>query len=274
VISLDVGGQMGTTANIDNYPGVGSVTGPQLVEQFEQQADDLDFTKMIGERITSISTMDRCKILSTASGKEIHARTVILASGAFKRKLGIPGEQELAGKGVVYCATCDGPLFKKRRVAVIGSGNSALEAAIEMSGIASKVFLVSRGTWSGDEILHDKVRATEVDVLQGYLPTTIHGKDTVEGLTVTHLESRIEQRLDVDGVFIEIGLAPNSDFTLDLLETNSRGEIRIDRNLETGVRGVFAAGDVTDGREKQVVVAAGEGARAALAAFSYLVHQI
>jgi len=152
--------------------------------------------------------------------------------------------------------------------------NSALEAAIERSGIAAHVSLVSRGDWSGDAILQDKVSASDVAVLKGYEPTAIHGEAHVTGLTLTRREDGSTHRLDVDGVFIEIGLAASSDYILDLLETNERGEIHVDRALETGVRGVFAAGDVNNGRDKQVIIAAADGAKAALAAFNYLVHQV
>ena len=274
VISLDIGGQMGTTAEIANYPGIATVAGPALVDRFLEHADSYGITKLIGERVTGLSVKDRCRIINTASGKSVHGRTAILASGADKRKLDIPGEKALAGKGVVYCATCDGPLFKGKRVAIIGGGNSALEAAIEMTGIASRVFLVSRGDWSGDPILQDKVSASDVEVLKGFGPKEIHGDDRVTGLSVVRRDDGVPQRLDVDGVFIEIGLAASSDYVLDLLETNPRGEIHVERSLETGVRGVFAPGDVNDGPDKQVLIAAAEGAKAALAAFNYLVHQV
>jgi alkyl hydroperoxide reductase subunit F len=273
VVSMDIGGQLGTTAEVENYPGIAAVAGPALVEQFETHAESYGITKLIGERVTGLSTKGRCRIVTTASGKEIHGRTAILASGADKRKLDIPGEKALAGKGVVYCATCDGPLFKGKRVAIIGGGNSALEAAIEMAGIASHVILVSRGDWTGDAILQDKVHASAVEVMKGFEPKEIHGSNQVSGLTVLDRNDGDPNLLDVDGVFIEIGLAASSDYALDLLETNQRGEIHVDRELYTGMRGVFAAGDVNDGRDKQVVIAAAEGAKAALAAFSYLVHQ-
>ncbi|MCB1857793.1 MAG: glutaredoxin 3 [Gammaproteobacteria bacterium] len=273
VISLDIGGQMGTTYQIENYPGVTSVTGPDLVHQFEQQGESHAIHKFIGERVQGIQVRNRCKILSTASGKAFHGRTVILASGAFKRKLDIPGEAEFAGKGVVYCSTCDGPLFKNKRVAIVGGGNSALEAAIEMAGIASKVYLIARGEWSGETILQDKVATLGIETLRGYRPVRIAGNASVECLEVESQNDGGSKQLDVEGVFVEIGLSPNSDYALDLLETNGLGEIRVNRSMETGMRGVFAAGDVTDGPEKQVVIAAGEGARAALAVFDYLVHQ-
>ncbi len=143
-----------------------------------------------------------------------------------------------------------------------------------MSPIAAHVSLVSRGEWSGDPVLADKVNASEVRIMKGYEPIEIHGKNNVTGLTVRETSTGEEHHLEVEGVFIEVGLAAGSDFVLDLLETNARGEIHVDRQLETGLRGVFAAGDVNDGPDKQVIIAAAEGARAALAAFNYLVHQV
>jgi len=275
VIAYDLGGQMGTTYEIANYPGYQMVTGPDLVQQFSLHADQYGIEKLIGERVTNLSLNGRCKVVRTEAGRELHASTVIIASGAFKRKLNIPGEKELQGKGVVYCSTCDGPLFKDMTIAVIGGGNSGLEGAIEMNGLAKKVYLVSIGDWSGDQILQDKVAAAaRVEVLKFHDPTEIHGTDKVQGLSVKNVETGETKTLKLDGVFIEIGLFPNSDFALDLLETNERGEVKVDRIGDTGVRGVFAAGDVTDNREKQIVVSAGEGARAALAAFEHLIKQV
>ena len=275
VIAYDLGGQMGTTYEIANYPGFQLVSGPDLVQQFVQHANEYGIEKIIGERVSGIGVEGRCKILTTSSSKEIRAKAIIIATGAFKRKLNIPGEKELAGKGVVYCSTCDGPLFKDMDIAVIGGGNSALEASIEMNGIARKVYMVSIEDWNGDLILEDKVKtAKKVEVLTHHQALEIHGRERVEGLTLKDLKTGKTRRLDVQGVFIEIGLFPNSDFALDLVETNEFGEIKVDRIGDTGVRGVFAAGDVTDNHEKQVVVAAGEGARTALAAFEYLVMQV
>lgn len=275
VIAYDLGGQMGITYEIANYPGYQLISGPDLVQNFVQHANEYGIEKVIGERVEGIGVEGRCKMITTGSGKEICAKAVILATGAFKRKLNIPGEKELSGKGVVYCSTCDGPLFKNMDIAVIGGGNSALEATIEMSGIAAKVYMVSIEDWNGDLILEDKVKtAKNVEILTYHQALEIHGEERVTGLTLKDLKSENIKRLEVQGVFIEIGLFPNSDFALDLVETNELGEIKVDCHCDTGVRGIFAAGDVTDNREKQVVVAAGEGARAALAAFEYLVMQV
>ena len=275
IISSDLGGQVGTTYDIANYPGFQMITGPDLVQKFSEHVGRHGIEQLIGEKVTGMEVDGRVKTIRTASGREVRGRTVIIATGAQKRRLNIPGEKELSGRGVVYCSTCDGPLFKGLTIAIVGGGNSALEAAIEMDGLAKKVYLVSRGDWSGDEILQDKLAvARHVEILKNHQPVEIHGSGKVEGITLKDARSGETRRLAVDGVFVEVGLYPNTDFALDLVETNERGEIRVDRHGQTGVRGVFAAGDATDSHDKQIVISAGEGARAALAAFEYLVKQV
>jgi alkyl hydroperoxide reductase subunit F len=275
LIAFDLGGQLGTTYEVANYPGFQLITGPDLVQKFYEHAEQYGIAKLIGEKVTGLHVDGRVKVIKTASGRIISAKTVIITTGAQKRKLNIPGEKELAGKGVVYCSTCDGPLFKDVPIAIVGGGNSGLEAAIEMDGVARQVSLVSRGDWMGDDILQDKVAAAKhVEVLKYHQPVEIHGKERVEGLTIKNLQTGELRRLDVQGVFIEIGLFPQTDFVLDLVETNERGEIKVDRHGQTGVRGIFAAGDATDSHDKQIIIAAGEGAKAALAAFEYLVTQV
>ncbi len=274
VIAMDLGGQMGLTAEVANYPGFDLVSGPDLAARYHEQAARYEIAELIGERVVGLSIDGRCKVIDLESGRSVRASTVIIATGVQKRRLDIPGERELTGRGVVYCSTCDGPLFKGLTVAVVGAGNSGLEAAIEMDAVAARVYLVSIEDWTGDAILRDKASAARrVESLRYHEPIEIHGQDKVEGVTIRDVRSGKTRRLDVDGVFIEVGLFPNSEFALDLLETNVAGEIAVDKRGATGVRGVFAAGDVTDSRDKQIVVAAGEGARAALAAFEYLVKQ-
>ena len=274
IVASDVGGQLGTTYEVGNYPGFQMITGPDLVQQFEAHMDQYEIEKRVGEKVTGLRFEGHCKVLETAAGRDIYTRSVIIASGAFKRKLNIPGEKELSGKGVVYCSTCDGPLFKGMDIAIVGGGNSGLEAAIEMNGLARKVYLISRAEWNGDPILQDKVSSAErVEPLVLHDPVEIHGSEHVEGFTVKDLTTGKSRRLSVQGVFIEIGLYPNTDFVLDLMDTNERGEIKVDNRGRTGVNGVFAAGDVTDSHAKQIVIAAGAGANAALGAFEYLVMQ-
>jgi NADH-dependent peroxiredoxin subunit F len=184
LIAFDLGGQLGTTYEVANYPGFQLVTGPDLVQKFFEHVKQYGIESRIGEKVTALQVDGRVKTIKTASGRDICAKTVIVTTGAQKRKLNIPGEKELAGKGVVYCSTCDGPLFRNLRIAIIGGGNSGLEAAIEMDGVAKQVFLLSRSEWNGDEVLQDKVRtAKRVEALPYYQPVEIHGRDRVEGLT-------------------------------------------------------------------------------------------
>ena len=274
LIAMDLGGQVGITHLVTNYPGMPVVEGPELVRLMFEQAYMYGLERMLGERVDAIRVDGRAKVLELASGKEVKARSVILASGAEKRRLDIPGEDEFAGRGVVYCSTCDGPFYRDKTIAIVGGGSSALEAAVEMSGIAKKVHVVSRGPWSGEEWLRDKAgTAPGVRALNGYEPVEIRGGETVEQLVIRDVETRKVRTLVVDGVFIEVGLSPNSALVLDLARTNQRGEVIVDEWGDTGVRGVFAAGDVTANKQKQIVIAAGEGAKAALAAFDYLISQ-
>ncbi len=274
LIALDLGGQVGITHVVTNYPGMPAIEGPELVRLMFEQAYMYGLERLLGERVSGIRVDGRAKVLELVSGKEVKARTVIVASGAQKRRLEIPGEDEFGGRGVVYCSTCDGPFYRDKTIAIVGGGNSALEAAIEMSGIAKRVHVVSRSPWSGDEILKDKAgSAPGVKKLVGYEPVEIAGDEVVEKLVLRNLKNGKTRTLKVDGVFIEVGLSPNSDLVLDLAHTNQHGEVVVDAMGDTGVRGVFAAGDVTATKDKQIVIAAGEGAKAALAAFEYLITQ-
>jgi len=275
VVAMDIGGQLGTTHDIANYPGYELITGPDLVQKFFAQASQYGNEQLIGEQVVGVRIDGRSKVLELESSREVAARTLVIASGVQKRHIQIPGEKELAGRGVVYCSTCDGPLFTRLDIAVVGGGNSALEAALEMDGIARRVYLVARSGLAGDQVLEDKIAtASGVEVLAHHEPVEIHGADAVEALTVLDRDTGTTAKLAVQGVFVEIGLFPNTGFALDLVDTNERGEIVVDSHCRTGVRGVFAAGDCTDTHDKQIVISVGEGAKAALAAFEYLIAQV
>ena len=229
--------------------------------------------RLLGEYVVGLSLDGRCKVIELESGRRVRADSVIIASGVTKRRLEIPGEEEFEGLGVVYCSTCDGPLYKDKSIAVVGAGNSAFEAAIEMNGIARKVYLVTRGHITADQVLRDKVAtAKRVKHLRegGGRDPRRRGSRGADGRRPRSGELR---RLAVEAVFVEAGLLPNTSFALDLVETNEAGEIVVDARGRTGVRGVFAAGDCTTVPDKQIVVAAGDGAKAALSAFEYLVSQ-
>lgn len=274
IITSDIGGQLGTTYEVANYPGFEMITGPDLVARFEAQTQQYGIDKLVGEKVIGVHESGKCKVVQTASGRELFGQALILATGAQKRTLDIPGEHELAGRGVVYCSTCDGPLFKGDDIAIVGGGNSGLEAALEMTGVANKIYLISLGELNGDEVLKDKVLAdSRIEVLTDHRPQQVLGNNRVSGLRVENLATGDLRTLDVDGVFIEIGLSANAGFATGLLGVNERGEIESDARGNTVIEGVFAAGDVTSNPSKQIVVAAGSGANAALGAFEYLVNR-
>ena len=275
LVAGDVGGQLGTTRDIANFPGHELITGPDLVQTLFTQAKQSGTTELIGERVASVRVDGRAKVLELESGREVCALTLIIATGVQKRHLQVPGEKEHAGAGVFYCSTCDGPLFEDRDVVIVGGGNSAMQAALELDAIARSVRIIAIEGLTGDGILRDKVNANPgIEVQPHHKVKAIHGAHKLESVTVIDCDTNVEQRLAVDGVFVEIGFFPNTGFALDLLDTNEIGEIVVDGRCHTGVRGVFAAGDCTDVHDKQIVISVGEGATAALAAFEYLVTQI
>lgn len=271
IVSRDVGGQLNLSAELENYPGYSYIEAPELISHFEDHVQRFDITRVIGEEITSLEVAGKIKIVHTRAGNRYQGRTVIVASGKYPRPLGVPGEQDFLGKGVAYCATCDAPFYKDKVVAVVGAGNSALEAAGELARWATHVYLLVRDSYTADDILVDRVtRMDKVEPLQHYETVAIFGKQHVEGLRLRSRQDGSEREITVDGVFVEIGLLPNSAFALDVLKTNEQGEILVDCQTQTGVPGVFAAGDVTSVRDKQIIIAAGEGAKAALRAHEYL----
>jgi alkyl hydroperoxide reductase subunit F len=271
VLSKDVGGQLNLSAELENYLGYSYIEAADLITRFEEHVERFDVTSVIGEEVINLCLADKMHIVHTRAGNRYQGRTLIIASGKVPRPLGIPGEERLLGKGVAYCATCDAPFYKGKVVAVVGGGNSALEAAGELQRWATRVYLVVRSAYSADEVLVDRVtRLDHVEVLLNYDTVEVLGEQHVTGLRVRARLDQSARTLAVDGVFVEIGLLPNTAFVMDMLELNAAGEIVIDCQTNTGVPGVFAAGDVTHVRDKQVLVAAGEGVKAALRAHEYL----
>jgi alkyl hydroperoxide reductase subunit F len=273
LISDDVGGQPLTTVGIENYMGYQFIEGPELMQKFEEQVRQFpsDVKVQVGQKAESLSRIDGGFEVKTDKGEIHRVKAVIFATGKHPRKLNVPGEKEFLGRGVTYCAICDGPLFAGENVAVIGGGNSALEAAEDMVKIAEHVYLISLTPLTGDQILIDKVTdASNLTVFLEHEVLEIRGKKRVEGLRIRDLKSKQQRELDVGGVFIEIGLIPNSEAIKEITTLNRIGEVEVNCANETGVPGLFAAGDVTNVPEKQIVVAAGEGAKAALQAHRYL----
>ena len=271
LISNDIGGQMNMTMGIENYLGYQFIEAPELIGKFQTQVDQFPIDQKIGHKVSRLEEIDGGFEVTTETGEQYQARVAIFATGKRPRTLSVPGEAELTGKGVTYCAICDGPIFAEQRVAVVGGGNSALEAALDMVKIAEHVDLVSLTPLTGDAILIDKLsNAKNLSILTEHQTERIEGKDLVEGMVAKDLKSGESKQLKVTGVFIEIGLVPNSDAVSKLIELNKAGEVPISCSCETTLPGLYAAGDVTDIPEKQIVVAAGEGAKAALQAHRYL----
>ncbi|MDI3280574.1 MAG: FAD-dependent oxidoreductase [Bacillota bacterium] len=272
LVTRELGGQPLRTAGIENYMGYQYITGPELMAKFEEQARQFPLTVEEGETIARLDLADGQFRLESASGRQYRARAVVVASGKRPRTLGVPGEEELLGRGVSYCATCDGPLFRGKAVAVVGGGNSALQAALELAALSPRVYVINIAPhWQGDPLLVERLAGEEavVPYLQHEV-VRIEGERAVTGLAIRPTAGGQVSVLPVEGVFVEIGLVPNSEFLRGVVELNELGEVKIDCRNRTAVPGLFAAGDVTDVPEKQIIVAAGEGAKAALAAYQYL----
>lgn len=271
LISGDIGGQVLWTAGVENYMGYQFIEGHELMKKFEEQVKQFPLDIKTGERVSSLSQTNGGFEVRTDKGEIYDAKATMIATGKRPRQLNVPGEEKLKGRGVTYCAICDGPLFAGENVAVIGGGNSALEAAEDMVKIAEHVHLISLTPLTGDQILIDKVTgANNLTMFLEHEVLEIKGESRVEAIKIRDLKSEQERELDVGGIFIEIGLIPNSEPFKGIVRLNRLGEIKVNCANETGVTGLFAAGDVTNVPEKQIVVAAGEGAKAALKAHHYL----
>ncbi len=270
LISKDVGGQAALTTEIENYPGVGLVDGFDLMNRF--LADAKKFGAVLkSEEAKKIEQMDNDFILTTNSN-QYKAAAIILAFGLTPRDLGAPGEEELKGKGVSYCATCDGPLFKGKDVAVIGGGNSALDAAEYISRIAKQVYLIHRrDQFRGDEILVERVKNIDnIKILFNTNIAKIIGQQKLEAIELIDNNNQPIKTLAVDGLFVEIGHVAKTDWVGNLIDYDDHKQIKVNRHCETKTPGIFAAGDVTDIAYKQIIISGGEGAKAALQAYKYL----
>lgn len=269
VITKDIGGQTAWSGDVENYTGYQFITGPDLAAKFEEHMRRYNIGVKEGEGAVDVKRVDGAIVVRTDRSGEYEAKTVIIASGKFSRELGVPGEREFKNRGVSYCATCDAPLFSGKEVAVIGGGNSALDACLQLMKIAKHVHLINiNPRLGGDAVMREKVeRGGAVTIMNSTQVLAILGDKMVTGIRAK--TSGAEETIPVQGVFVEIGLVPNSDFSPGIMK-NEFKEIIVNCKNETNVPGIFAAGDVTDVPEKQIVIAAGEGSKAALAAFKYL----
>ena len=272
LITKEFGGQPMWTKSVENYMGFQFVSGPELMVKFDEQIRQFPIDLKY-EEVVEIKREEKHLEVVTNLGT-YSAKTVILASGKRPKKLGVPGEEEYIGRGVAYCATCDGPFFKGKKVAVVGSGNSAIEAVLELSEIATEVHLISRtDEHTADIVLVEKL-GNLTNLIEHRLSeiTQILGSEQVEAVEFKKLGSDEKQTIPIDGIFVEIGLDPNSQMVKSLVKLNRLEEIEVNSSSETGIPGLFAAGDVTDGPEKQIIIAAGEGSKAALVAYNYLLR--
>jgi alkyl hydroperoxide reductase subunit F len=273
IIAKDLGGQVMDTSTVENYLGFPTITGMGLIEEFKKHVKELNVPIEDFITVESIRTSEKSPIkeILTDNGSTYKSKAIIIATGSKPRKLGVLGEAEYSGKGVSYCAICDGPLFAEEDLIVAGGGNSAVEAAIDLSKIANKVTLVHRSQFRADKILLDQLdKLSNVEVKLNTQIQEIVGEKMMSGINVLDKENDSSYTISAAGIFVEIGYLPNSDAFKDLIQLNQRGEIVVNNYGETNVKGIFAAGDVTESPYKQIVISAAEGARAALAANDYL----
>jgi NADH-dependent peroxiredoxin subunit F len=272
MIADRLGGQVKDTMDIENMISIPKTTGPELVNSLEAHLKHYNINIRKNLKVISIENKEE-KHIKVNTGEIIRSKTIIIATGAKWRELGVPGEKENIGNGVAYCPHCDGPFFKGKDVIVVGGGNSGVEAALDLSGIVKSVTILEYlQTFKADQVLIDRAKKAPniqmVSMVQSKEISTENGK--VNGLKYIDRESNQEKFLPTDGIFIQIGLIPNSSFVKDILETNKYGEIIIDDKCKTSTAGIFACGDVTTVPYKQIVISMGEGAKAALSAFEYI----
>lgn len=274
ILTQDIGGQVTWAYDVDNYLGFTQMDTAELVTRFEEHVDKYHLEKQVGVNVARLVAAGKIKQVMTSEDEIYFAKTVIIATGKRPKRLGVPGEKELTGMGVAYCSTCDAPLFTGLDVAIAGGGNSALEAALDLSKVANRLYLVSLTPLTGDQVLQDKVRhSNKVEVFVEYEVIRISGESNVEAVEIRSVKGGEVKKLPVSGIFVEIGLRPNSEMVVDTLDVNGVGEILVGAECRTGLSGVFACGDVTSVPFKQIVVAAGEGAKAALSAYTYIMNQ-
>jgi len=277
LISHDIGGQILLTSEVENYIGFYYIEGMELVAKFEEQIRHHQIGMDLGQTVVKVEQAPPGFRVITESVKVFKSATVIIATGKMSRELNVPGEREFLGRGVSYCATCDAPLFAGKDVAVIGGGNSAMTAVNDLLNVgATRIHVVNiLDSLQADAVLIEKTRNPErAEMHLAHEVVEIGGAGgRVSNITLRNRRTGETKILEVEGVFIEIGLVPNSELVKGLLKMNQRGEIITDCQARTSTPGVFAAGDVTTVPEKQIIVAAGEGCKAALAAYAYLLHR-
>jgi len=272
VLTEDVGGQIKDGPLIENYPAIEKISGPEWAKKTEKQAEKLGVEFKLNDKVKKISQLDKNFEVATESGKKYQAKSVLIASGKTARKLNVPGEKEFEGKGISVCVTCDGPLFTGKDVAVIGGGNSAIAAAQELEKYAHKVYVLNLGQeLIGEEVRIDQLKKSpKVEIIGQAKTVAILGEQFVKALKYKDLTTQGEKEIAISGIFREIGWEPSTGYLEGFVELTPTKEVKIASNNSTNIPGVFAAGDATDVSQKQLIIAAGEGAKAALSAWNYL----
>jgi len=275
LLAKDLGGQINYTALVENYLGLPNIDGKEMVEQFVMHMEQFSIAEALGAAAVKVEKKGNRFTVITDDKKQYTAKSVIYCAGKQYRKLGIPGEDRFMGRGVAFCATCDAPLYKDKKVAVVGGGNSAFTSARDLLNFASEIHLIHRrDTFPADSELVKQVRgAKNVTVQTNTVVREILGETKLTGVRLQSTSGEQHEDLQVDGVFLEIGLMPNTQPVKELVKLNEYGEIETTRENTTSVPGLFAAGDATDLPEKQIIIAAGEGAKAALTAYNYLIEK-
>ncbi|KAE9634077.1 alkyl hydroperoxide reductase subunit F [Defluviitalea raffinosedens] len=273
IVAERFGGQVQDTMGIENFISVKYTEGPKLAASLEEHVKSYNVDIINGQKAVALKKKEFVEV-ELESGAVLRSKTVILSTGARWRNVGIPGEMEFKNKGVAYCPHCDGPLYKGKNVAVIGGGNSGIEAAIDLAGIVNHVTVLEfMPTLKADAVLQESLfKLPNVTVLTNVQTKEITGTNKVDGITYVERDTGIEKHLDLQGVFVQIGLVPNTDWLRDIVECNNFGEIIVDPHGATNIPGVFAAGDCTNTPYKQIIIAMGSGATAALGAFDYLIR--
>lgn len=268
---LFIGGQVSTTYLVENYPGFpDGLDGPAMMELFAQQAKRFG-TEIVNDEVMGISLEEGKKMVQVGS-RPVPAGAVIIATGSDPRKLSVPGEKELGGRGVSYCATCDGALFPDVDVAVVGGGDAAVDEALFLSRFAKRIFLIHRrDKLRSEKILQERLFANnKIETIWDTVVERMNGEEVLKSLTLTNVKTGKTDDLKVEGVFISIGHEPNTNFVKGLLQMDAQGYIITKENMQTSITGIFAAGDVRAGSTRQIATAVGDGSVAAMAAEKYL----
>ena len=273
IVTDRFGGQVKDTLGIENFISVQYTEGPKLAASLEQHVKSYDVDILYPQRAKHIEKKELIEV-ELENGAIIKSKTLILATGARWRNVNVPGEQEFKNKGVAYCPHCDGPLYKGKSVAVIGGGNSGIEAAIDLAGLVKHVTVLEfLPELKADTVLQERLYSLpNVTVLKNVQTTEITGADKVNGISYIERDSGEEKHIDLEGVFVQIGLVPNTEWLGGSVERNRFGEILVDSKNQTNIPGVFAAGDCTTSPYKQIIISMGSGATAALSAFDYLIR--